>query len=97
MSRSRKKTPRSGDRKNKYMKRLANRRLRHSDEIFNHKSYRKYSCSYDICDYETIGLTFEEYWRLELRFWHKYGKFLGRDYPNKEEARKYYEKWYLRK
>lgn len=100
MSRSRKHTPRSGDTKNRDMKRIANRRFRRQrdfDDTLQHNAYRKYSWSYDICDYETVGLTFEEYWRLELRFWHEYDKFLGKDYPSKEEARKYYEKWYLRK
>ena len=51
MSRSYKKTPRSGDRKDKYFKRYANRRLRrmsleHLD--LKGKSYKKIFCSWNI-------------------------------------------------
>ena len=65
MSRSYKKTPRSGDTKDKFFKRYANRRLRRRklDIDLQHKSYKKDFCSYDICDYETVGTSFEEFWR----------------------------------
>jgi hypothetical protein len=37
----------------KYYKRLANKRARHTD-IQDGKSYKKLLCSYDICDYKKI-------------------------------------------
>lgn len=64
MSRSYKKTPRCGDTKDKFFKKYANRKVRRNNtNHYNHKSYKKLSCSWDICDYETVGRTFEEYWK----------------------------------
>ena len=62
MSRSFKHTPRCGDKKDKFYKNYANRRLRRKQLIHNlqHKTYKKDTCSYDICDYEEVGLIFEE-------------------------------------
>ena len=100
MSRSYKHTPRSGDTKNRCMKRYANRKYRRDknyDETLQHKQYRKHFCSYDICDYETVGLTFEEYWKQRIRFWCKYFKWLGEPFPEEEKERQNYEKWYRRK
>lgn len=51
MSRSYKKHPCCKD-KNKGMKQIANRRVRRGKyNIPSGKSYKKYFCSYDICDY----------------------------------------------
>lgn len=95
MSRSYKKTPRSGDTKDKFFKRYANRRLRRRklDIDLQHKSYKKDFCSYDICDYETVGTSFEEFWRDRVKKWHS-----GRiHFPTREEAWKDYNRWYKRK
>lgn len=100
MSRSYKKTPRSGDTKKKFFKNYANRVLRRDkseDAVLNHKSYRKRYCSYDICDYETVGETFEQHWRRELKYWHNYGKYRGEPFPDRSESLKEYNKWYKRK
>ena len=100
MSRSYKKTPRSGDQKDREMKRAANRKFRRNknfDETLNHKQYRKYFCSYDICDYETIGETFEEYWHSLVRQWHMWRRDYGFPYPDREQAKKDYDKWFIRK
>ena len=54
MSRSYKHTPRSGDKKDKYLKNYANRRLRRypiNKPPLNNCTYKKYNCSWEICDY----------------------------------------------
>ena len=86
MSRSRKRTPRSGDKKSKFFKRYANRRYRKSslEDTLQHKGYKKTFCSYDICDYESIGMTFEEYWKMELRSWYRWRQYYNYPKPNKE-------------
>ena len=99
LSRSRKSTPRAGDKKSKDMKRIANRKLRRQklSLLLPHKSYKKNFCSYDICDYEEIGTTFEQFYQSKIHFWYQYGKHWGKPYPSKDEALKEYKKWYLRK
>ena len=104
MSRSYKHTPRSGDRKNKYNKRLANRRLRKlpiDDEIvYNHKTYRKTFCYYDICDYESVGTSFEEYYRRRVRWWFRlafHGYKNNEPFPSKEQCKKDYDRFFKRK
>lgn len=58
MSRSYRKSPvvtlQQSDKPGKAVKakRIANRRVRISDEVPNGSAYRKYSCSWDICDYK---------------------------------------------
>lgn len=90
MSRSYKHTPRCGDKKDKFFKNYANRRLRRNKLIHNlqHKSYKKNFCSYDICDYDSVGLTFERYYS-HLKRWHYYA-------DRKTEYQRY-AKFYLRK
>lgn len=99
MSRSYKKTPRSGDTKDKFFKRYANRRLRRRklDIDLQHKSYKKDFCSYDICDYETVGTSFEEFWRDRVKWWHKWRQYRNEPFPTREEAWKDYNRWYKRK
>lgn len=99
MSRSRKRTPYSGDKKNKFMKKYANRRLRRktlSEMPLQHKSYKKDTCSYDICDYKTVGISFQQFWAKKLKLWHAWG-YLYYPYPNKDEAYQEYLKYYKRK
>ena len=97
MSRSYKKTPRCGDTKDKFYKKYANKRFR-KDKFNNlqHKTYKKHSCSWNICDYETVGLTFEEYWKQTLQFWYQFG-FKNEPYPLKEEEYHKWFKWYKMK
>ena len=91
MSRSYKKTPRSGDTKDKFFKNYANRKLRRNKfHNLQHKSYKKNFCSYDICDYETICKTFEEWWQLRLKSWYC-GGYQYRPFPSREEE---YRNWY---
>lgn len=51
MSRSFKHTPGWVDRKDKRLKRYANKVVRHTDNIPNGRAYRKLFQTYDICDY----------------------------------------------
>jgi hypothetical protein len=95
MSRSKKKTPRSGDKKDKFFKRYENHRLRKMpfEHTLNHNAYKKHSEGWNICDYETVGISFELYWcRLKRRFQNK-PELLG----TKEEAYQEYLKWFIRK
>ena len=65
MSRSYKHTPRAGDTKDKFFKKYANRKVRRlptDEHPLKGKSYKKVFCQYDICDYETVGTSFEQYW-----------------------------------
>lgn len=97
MSRSYKKTPRCGDRKDKFYKTYANKKFRR--DKFNrlqHCSYKKNFCQWNICDYETVGLTFEEYWEQTLRYWHEFG-YKYEPYPSKEEEYRQWFKWYKMK
>ena len=98
MSRSFKHTPRSGDTKDKFFKRYANRKVRRLpiDERPKGNAYKKVFCQYDICDYETVGTSFEQYWESLVKRWYewewKYFEFPKRDKAYQEECR-----WFLRK
>lgn len=74
MSRSYKKTPGWCDR-NPWQKNYANRRLRRvsvDHEIPSGGSYRKYSCSWDICDYKYLLYTNTKVLdHLEVAYWNK--------------------------
>ena len=100
MSRSYKHTPRCGDTKDKFFKKYANRRVRRLpiEELpLNHKAYKKVTCSWNICDYETVGISFEQYWDSLLKSWHRWRKDCGHPYPNRDEAYQEYCRWFLRK
>lgn len=100
MSRSYKHTPRSGQQKDKFFKRYANRRLRRLpiDELpLNNKSYKKDYCYYDICDFETVGITFEQYWVSLVKSWHRWRMHCDLPLPTREEAYQEYLRWYIRK
>ena len=95
MSRSYKRTPRSGDTKDKFFKRYYNKRLRKLpfECVLDNGTYKKYNCQWDICDYETVGISFEDYWRHLKRRFSNQPNILG----TKEEAYKEYIKWFIRK
>ena len=97
MSRSYKHTPRCGDTKNKFFKKYANRRVRRlpiDEHLLNNKSYKKVTCSWNICDYETVGTSFEQHWRDLIKRWQ--GKY-DLPYPDRDEAYQEYCRWFLRK
>ena len=99
MSRSRKKTPRCGD--NKGMKRYANRVIRRNKlkENINHMQYKRLFNSYEICDYQSVHFTFNEYWRGTLAH---YFKIINRtnkviEEPDIDKVKDEYERFYIRK
>ena len=95
MSRSYKKTPRCGDKKDRKSKRLANKRFRRKQltHDLQHNSYRKDYCTWRICDYEVIGTTFEQYWRV-VKSLNRWGR---PPCPSREEAYQEWYRWYKRK
>ena len=99
MSRSYKKTPRCGDKKDKYFKKYANKRLRRKKltHEFKHKSYKKDLCSYNICDYEQIGTTFTEYYSICVSNWYRWKKILKNDFPERDKKYQDYMRWFVRK
>ena len=100
MSRSYKHTPRSGDTKDKFFKKYANRcvrRLPLDEPPLNNKSYKKTCCSWNICDYETVGTSFEEYWAGLVKSWHKWKKYFDYPFPDRDKAYQDYCRWYIRK
>lgn len=103
MSRSYKHTPYCGDKKDKFFKRYANRRLRKKKLIhdYQHKSYRKDFEPYTICDYYFIETrNFEDYYRREVQRWQRWGIYSWgkkEPFPTREEVWKEYNKWYVRK
>ena len=99
MSRSYKRIPRSGDTKDKFFKRYANRRLRHKpiEDMLQNKSYKKDFCSYDICDYEEVGTSFEQFYFHYVQSWYRWHQYHNEPCPTREEAWIKYLKWYKRK
>ena len=87
MSRSRKKTPRSGDKKKKYFKKYANHRLRQyplKALPLNYGAYKKHYSSWNICDYEIVGTSFEEYWVDCLTSWYNWKQYYDMEFPDRE-------------
>lgn len=100
MSRSYKHTPRSGEQKDKFKKKQANKRVRQLpiDSLpLKNKSYKKYTCSYDICDYQTVGISFEQYWESAVASWHRWKHITKKPFPDREEVYQEYCRWFLRK
>lgn len=86
MSRSFKKTPYAGDKKQHYYKNMANRRVRKNKDIQDGKKYKKEYCSWMICDY------------YDIVSWKEFLEWRGDDYASEEEeARQDWFKIYKRK
>lgn len=107
MSRSYKKTPYSGDRKDKDLKRYANKKVRRTlksdlEVNYNNREYKKLFQSYDICDYCTILRDFEDYYNREVDRWYRWmtypflRKHAG-EFPTREKAYVEFVKRYKRK
>ena len=100
MSKSYKHTPRSGEQKDKFFKKYANRKVRRlpiDEHPLKGKHYKKVFCRYDICDYETVGISFEQYWERLIKSWHKWRNDCGLPYPDPIEAYEEYCRWFIRK
>ena len=85
MSRSYKKTPYAGDKKEHYYKNRANRKIRKSKNVQDGKKYKREYCSWMICDYYDIT-GWEDFWNRTKDY-----------YSDKEEARQDWLKMYKRK
>ena len=98
MSRSKKKTPRSGDKKDKFFKRYENHRLRKIpfEHTLNHNAYKKHGEGWNICDYETVGISFEQYWESLVKRWYNW-EWRYSEFPDREEAYQEYCRWFIRK
>ena len=99
MSRSYKKTPRCGEEKNKWAKSYANRSFRRTsrDALLSRGFHKRTFCSYDICDYESVNVTFTKYFDSLVKLWKISGRENGEPFPDmKYEYRKWY-KWYKMK
>lgn len=102
MSRSKKHTPYSGMKKDRFYKRYANRKIRRKklQHNFDHKDYRKDFCCYDICDFYWIETpNFDEYYQSQIDNWYqfKWGIKNDEEPPTREECWKEYQKIYIRK
>ena len=99
MSKSYKRTPRCGDRKDKYFKKYANRKVRRlpmDEHPLKGKTYKKVLHDYSICDYETVGISFEQYWERLVKRWYEWG-WRYCSYPDRDEAYQKYCRWFIRK
>ena len=103
MSRSYKHTPYAGDKKDKFLKKYANRKLRRKKltHDLQYKSYRKDFCSWEICDFYWIETkSFEEYYKSQVEHWLEnrcLWYMQDEPFPTKEECWKIYQKVYIRK
>ncbi|MBQ6503159.1 MAG: hypothetical protein IJI57_04530 [Flexilinea sp.] len=93
MSRSYKHTPYCGDTKNKYMKRYATKRFKslvkrqNLDDEIAPGMYKRYFCSWDICDYYTI-LTLKEH-LMSYRDEYRYGTYVRDDISDEEKIKRW--------
>ena len=100
MSRSYKHTPRCGDKKSHYSKRLANhvvRRNRLADAFPQYAGYKKMFESWNICDYEKVGQSFEQYYAHTVSYWYRWDRHSGKPFPERRKSMEDYLRWYIRK
>ena len=93
MSRSYHKTPNAGCENNKFAKRWAKRKVRHSDDTLQHNAYRKQFDPWEIKDYKEIGTSFEAFYAYQL----KLAQIFAEEPPTRREARTKYDHIYRRK
>ena len=99
MSRSYKHTPRSGDQKDRFFKKYANRKVRRlpiDEHPLKGNIYKRVFCHYEICDFETVGISFEQYWERLVKRWHEW-EWRYCPFPDREEAYQEYCRWFIRK
>jgi hypothetical protein len=81
------------------MKAMANRKVRRAlnrnyDLELKYSKYKRYFCSWDICDYcSRIPESFEQYYQYEIRRWHDrqmYWWHRSEEYPTRKEV---YKDW----
>lgn len=106
MSRSKKKTPATSTGTYNGSKRRANKRVRHllknPDMSFDHKSFKKVYCSWDIKDYKEVAPSFEVFSEIWLERWRRNTARLSKNKwkdnpPTRKQLWEMYQRWYLRK
>ena len=106
MSRSRKKTPAVSTGTYNGSKRRANKKVRrllkNPDMSFDHKSFRKAYCSWDIRDYKEVAPSLEIFSEIWLDRWRRNSaRFLPKNKwgtpPTRKQLWEMYQRWYLRK
>lgn len=106
MARSYKKANYCGERKRSFVKRWANRRVRHDKNVYSHNSYKKIFDSYEICDYKSFCYNYESFREEEIRseIWYisKFGTGTYRhrtntEIPTEKEIRDRFNSYYKRK
>lgn len=60
-----------GSKRRQFFKNIANRRIRKAKDVPDGKAYRKFFCSYDICDYKWYANMNDDWYKKE--FW-KYNR-----------------------
>ena len=99
MSRSFKHTPRCGDQKDKFFKKYSNhkvRRLPMDEHPLKGNTYKKVLHDYSICDYETVGISFEQYWECLVKRWYEWN-WKHSPFPDRDEVYEEYLRWFIRK
>ena len=97
MSRSYKHTPYCGGR-NKFSKKQANRRVRRNkmDLSLSKSGYKKVYCSWEIRDYWDGFISADEYYAIQIKWWHDW-RYRYKSYPDYNETKNEYMKYYIRK
>ena len=62
----------NGSKRKQFFKNYANRVVRKSKDVPNGKAYKRFFCSYDICDYKWYADIKDEFYKRE--FWKYTGK-----------------------
>lgn len=73
------------------------RRKELREDLPRYSGYKKLYESWDICDYETVGESFERYFQAMVRYWFSWGMRMGEPFPDFHKSRNDYDKWYIRK
>jgi hypothetical protein len=67
------------------------------DMDLSYKSYKKYFCSWDICDYYTLyPYGFEQFYHQKVDNWHHWWYWLD-EFPDRDKSYQEFRKWYLAK
>ena len=100
MGKSYKHTPYCCDKKGKEKKRIANKSVRNYLKNVDYapapSTFKKVYDSWEICDYKWYGSDFELFYQKEVEDWKRW-RYRYYPFPTREEAWRFYLKWYLRK
>lgn len=103
MSRSYKKIPLTKDsgKGKRFQKRKANKAVRKTGDLQDGGSFKKCSCSYDICDWKWGEYTWEEVWddinTSDIRMKEFYENILKKPYIKNETNKKKFQQEFYRR